>query len=158
MILGATVQNTEAKKKLERSKDPLRKYKTMETIKDIVIDLHTTGGLCLVNCSILTFQDFNKLSKFFLSFISGIVDRCYHEIYHPCIFTQNYQWFNCILTFLVKILSNFITYPIKVFRIATIVSGWFQVNIDGVSLVSGNFGSGVGGFLCFLVVLGGLFF
>ena len=40
MILGATIQNTEIKKKLEGSKDPLRKHKTMKTIKDIVIDLH----------------------------------------------------------------------------------------------------------------------
>ena len=77
MILGATVQNTEDQKKT-RSKDPLRKHKTMETIKDIVIDLRTTIGLCLVSCGILNFQDFNKLSKDFLCSMPGIVDMCYH--------------------------------------------------------------------------------
>ena len=50
----------------------------METIKDIVIDLRTTIGLCLVSCSILNFQDFKKLSKDFLCSMPGIVDMCYH--------------------------------------------------------------------------------
>ena len=50
----------------------------MEMIKDIAIELHITVELCLVNCSILNFQDCDKLSKYFLCSMSGVDDMCYH--------------------------------------------------------------------------------